>query len=385
MPLFEYTGLSIEGRVSGNIIAGTARDAREELQKKGVKVKELRKRKVLNENIFWKCISLLKVLMAQNVSLVDALKIAREQRDRKLSYAFGQMLIGLQNGSQFHEVLTDLFPSVSVNTIAIIRIGAEKNGLSLAIKSIVQQKENIDALNSEIRKAIAYPTFVMFFALLTLVVVFDTVLPEFANLVDTQNLNWLQNVIISGAGKGYSSLLVGFWILIGLLFIYWALSKSKFFNLKFYYLLNFVPGLRALQISSSRRSFLNALSLALGLKCSLSDSVRLASVSIKNPLHLERIQKIPAQLTEGVLFSDSLSEAGLVSGMDLATIKLAEQSNSLAETTLALSAKLQRERLTRITLVSQFAGPVAILVLGLVIFLVAYVIITPIISLQEAI
>ena len=385
MPLFEYTGLSIEGRVSGNIIAGTARDAREELQKKGVKVKELRKRKVLNENIFWKCISLLKVLMAQNVSLVDALKIAREQRDRKLSYAFGQMLIGLQNGSQFHEVLTDLFPSVSVNTIAMIRIGAEKNGLSLAIKSIVQQKENIDALNSEIRKAIAYPTFVMFFALLTLVVVFDTVLPEFANLVDTQNLNWLQNVIISGAGKGYSSLLVGFWILIGLLFIYWALSKSKFFNLKFYYLLNFVPGLRALQISSSRRSFLNALSLALGLKCSLSDSVRLASVSIKNPLHLERIQKIPAQLTEGVLFSDSLSEAGLVSGMDLATIKLAEQSNSLAETTLALSAKLQQERLTRITLVSQFAGPVAILVLGLVIFLVAYVIITPIISLQEAI
>ena len=385
MPLFEYTGLSIEGRVSGNIIAGTARDARAELQKKGVKVKELRKRKVLNENIFWKCISLLKVLMAQNVSLVDALKIAREQRDRKLSYAFGQMLIGLQNGLQFHEVLTDLFPSVSVNTIAMLRIGAEKNGLSLAIKSIVQQKENKDALNSEIRKAIAYPTFVMFFALLTLVVVFDTVLPEFANLVDTQNLNWLQNVIISGAGKGYSSLLVGFWILIGLLFIYWALSKSKFFNRKFYYLLNFVPGLRALQISSSRRSFLNAFSLALGLKCSLSDSVRLASVSIKNPLHLERVQKIPAQLTEGVLFSDALSEAGLVSGMDLATIKLAEQSNSLAETTLALSARLQRERLTRITLVSQFAGPVAILVLGLVIFLVAYVIITPIISLQEAI
>ena len=385
MPLFEYTGLSIEGKVSGNIIAGTARDARAELQKKGVKVKELRKRKVLNENIFWKCICLLKVLMTQNVSLVDALKIAREQRDRKLSYAFGQMLIGLQNGLQFHEVLTDLFPSVSVNTIAMLRIGAEKNGLSLAIKSIVQQKENKDALNSEIRKAIAYPTFVMFFALLTLVVVFDTVLPEFANLVDTQHLNWLQNVIISGAGKGYSSLLVGFWILIGLLFIYWALSKSKFFNLKFYYLLNFVPALRALQISSSRRSFLNAFSLALGLKCSLSDSVRLASVSIKNPLHLERVQKIPAQLKEGVLFSDALSEAGLVSGMDLATIKLAEQSNSLAETTLALSAKLQRERLTRISLVSQFAGPVAILVLGLVIFLVAYVIITPIISLQEAI
>ena len=385
MPLFEYTGLSIEGKVSGNIIAGTAREARAELQKKGVKVKELRKRKVLNENIFWKCISLLKVLMTQNVSLVDALKIAREQRDRKLSYAFGQMLIGLQNGLQFHEVLTDLFPSVSMNTIAMLRIGAEKNGLSLAIKSIVKQKENKDALNSEIRKAIAYPTFVMFFALLTLVVVFDTVLPEFANLVDTQNLNWLQNVIISGAGKGYSSLLVGFWILIGLLFIYWALSKSKFFNLKFYYLLNFVPGLRALQISSSRRSFLNAFSLALGLKCSLDDSVRLASVSIKNPLHLERVQKIPAQLTEGVLFSDSLSEAGLVSGMDLATIKLAEQSNSLAETTLALSAKLQRERLTRISLVSQFAGPVAILVLGLVIFLVAYVIITPIISIQEAI
>ena len=156
MPLFEYTGLSIEGRVSGNIIAGTARDAREELQKKGVKVKELRKRKVLNENIFWKCISLLKVLMAQNVSLVDALKIAREQRDRKLSYAFGQMLIGLQNGLQFHEVLTDLFPSVSVNTIAMLRIGAEKNGLSLAIKSIAQQKENKDALNSEISDRLSH-------------------------------------------------------------------------------------------------------------------------------------------------------------------------------------------------------------------------------------
>ena len=93
----------------------------------------------------------------------------------------------------------------------------------------------------------------------------------------------------------------------------------------------------------------------------------------------------PDKLSEGVLFSDALYEAGLFSGMDLATIKLAEQSNSLAETTSTLSAQLQRDRLTRISLVSQFVGPLAILVLGLVIFLVAYVIITPIISLQEAI
>ena len=143
--------------------------------------------------------------------------------------------------------------------------------------------------------------------------------------------------------------------------------------------------MKAAQTITTKRNFSEALALALGLKCSLSDGVKLASFSIKNPLHRDSVQRIPDKLSEGVLFSDALYEAGLFSGMDLATIKLAEQSNSLAETTSTLSAQLQRDRLTRISLVSQFAGPLAILVLGLVIFLVAYVIITPIISLQEAI
>ena len=385
MPLFEYTGLAIGGTVSGQISAGNRRDARRKLKQKGIKIDQLRKRKTLNETVFWKCMTLLKVLMLQNISLVDALNIAKEQQDQKLSYAFGQMLAGLKNGLQFHEVLTDLFPEVSSHTIAMLRIGAEQNGLRLALASIVQQKENKEALKAEVRKATAYPIFVMFFAILTIVVVFDTVLPEFANLVDAQNLNAIQKTIISGAGKGYSSLLMVFWVVTGLLFLYWALSKSKFLHLRFYWLLNRIPVMKAAQIMTTKRNFLEALALALGLKCSLSDGVKLASFSIKNPLHRDRVQRIPDKLSEGVLFSDALYEAGLFSGMDLATIKLAEQSNSLAETTSTLSAQLQRDRLTRISLVSQFVGPLAILVLGLVIFLVAYVIITPIISLQEAI
>lgn len=385
MPLFEYKGLSIDGTVSGHISAETPRDAQTKLQKKGIKVNVLRKRRVFKESIFWKCMTLLKVLMTQNISLVDALNIAKEQRDRKLSHAFNQMLTGLQNGLQLHEVLTDLFPDVSVQTIAMLRIGAEKNGLKLAVSSIVQQKENQETLKAEVRKATAYPIFVMFFAVLTIVVVFDTVLPEFANLVDPQNLNPLQSAIISGAGKGYASLLMTFWVFTGVLFAYWALSKSNFLSLKFYWFVNHIPGLRAGQIATSRRNFLGALSLALGLKCSLSDGVRLAADSIKNPLHLKNVRRIPTKLSEGVLFSDALSGVGFFTEMDLATIRLAEKSNSLAETTSALSAKLQQDRLTRISLVSQFTGPVAILILGLVIFLVAYVIITPIISLQEAI
>ena len=52
---------------------------------RGIKPTSLRKRQALNQKTFWKTVILLNVLLAQNITLVDAVKIAKNQKNKKVN------------------------------------------------------------------------------------------------------------------------------------------------------------------------------------------------------------------------------------------------------------------------------------------------------------
>ena len=84
MPDFHYRGLSISGSVSGFIEASSKKSAESLLKAKGIKVVNLKVERPYDVKTFWLFLSLIKSLLDQKISLVDALEISLNQSNAKI-------------------------------------------------------------------------------------------------------------------------------------------------------------------------------------------------------------------------------------------------------------------------------------------------------------
>ena len=215
--------------------------------------------------------------------------------------------------------------------------------------------------------------------------VFDTVLPEFSQFIDIQNQTLLQKMILSGAGRGYSTFLFVLWLSLFIGFSLLALQKLKFSHKFFYHLMANLPVLKLMTRKRSAYEYLNAINLSMSLNVDLGLSVQLAETTISNPIHREKIANIKNLLLNGITFSTAIRETELFEPMQIAKIEIGEKSKTLPEIMNSIVKDLTEQRRQRFALFSQLVGPFAIILLGIIIFLVAYVVVTPMMALQNTI
>ena len=98
MPDFHYRGLSISGSVSGFIEASSKKSAESLLKAKGIKVVNLKVERPYDIKTFWHFLSLIKSLLDQKISLVDALEISLNQSNSKIKNIANRTLSQLSEG-----------------------------------------------------------------------------------------------------------------------------------------------------------------------------------------------------------------------------------------------------------------------------------------------
>lgn len=385
MPLYEYVGITATGTKMGTIDANSKSLAKKLLLKNGIKATKIHRYSSYSEKAFWKFLSLIGILLQQNIPLVEALKIGARQPQKKHAMIFEKILLSLEDGNQFHDSIENIFPAIDKNKLMLLRIGVERAGLKKVIASLLEQKRLEDDFSLNVQKALSYPIFVLLFAFIALIVVFDTVLPEFESLIDSSNASTLQNIIMKASGKGYSSFVRMLWYFISVILGLWLVSFSDKIKVRFFVFCNILPIIKNYLSAKSSREFLSSMSLSLSLKSDLMEAVRIASMSVLNPVHSRSLFEIREKLKSGYSFSSALSETRLFTDIDIATMELAEQSNNLPATITEICRQAERARLHRLSLISQIIAPLSILVLGLIIFLVAYVVITPMVAIQNSI
>jgi type IV pilus assembly protein PilC len=385
MPDFHYRGLSISGSVSGFIEASSKKSAESLLKAKGIKVVNLKVERPYDVKTFWLFLSLIKSLLDQKISLVDALEISLNQSNAKIKKIANRTLSQLSEGQTLDVIFKNIFKGLDQKTLSLLKIGSEQSGLAHAAGILLEEQKLKKDIKREFNRAIAYPAFVLLFAVAALIVVFDTVLPEFSQFIDIQNQTLLQKMILSGAGRGYSTFLSALWVSLFVGFSLLALQKLHFSRKFFYYFMTTVPGLNLISRKASAYEYLNAISLSMSLNVDLGLSVQLAEKTIINPIHREKIANIKNLLLNGVTFSTAIRETELFEPMQIAKIEVGEKSKTLPEILNSIVKDLIEKRRQRFALFSQLIGPFAIILLGIIIFLVAYVVVTPMIALQNTI
>ena len=385
MPDFHYRGLSISGSVSGFIEASSKKSAESLLKSKGIKVVNLKVERPYDVKTFWLFLSLIKSLLDQKISLVDALEISLNQSNAKIKKIANRTLSQLSEGQTLDVIFKNIFKGLDQKTLSLLKIGSEQSGLAHAAGILLEEQKLKKDIKREFNRAIAYPAFVLLFAVAALIVVFDTVLPEFSQFIDIQNQTLLQKMILSLAGKGYSTFLSVLWVSLFVGFLLLALQKLHFSRKFFYYFMTTIPGLRLISRKASAYEYLNAISLSMSLNVDLGLSVQLAEKTIINPIHRAKIANIKTLLLNGVTFSTAIRETELFEPIQIAKIEVGEKSKTLPEILNSIVKDLIEKRRQRFALFSQLIGPFAIILLGIIIFLVAYVVVTPMIALQNTI
>ena len=385
MPDFHYRGLSISGSVSGFIEASSKKSAESLLKAKGIKVVNLKVERPYDIKTFWLFLSLIKSLLDQKISLVDALEISLNQSNAKVKKIANRTLSQLSEGQTLDVIFENIFKGLDQKTLSLLKIGSEQSGLAHAAGILLEEQKLKKDINREFNRAIAYPAFVLLFAVAALIVVFDTVLPEFSQFIDIQNQTLLQKMILSGAGRGYSTFLSALWVSLSVGFLLLALKRLRFSRRFFYYFITTVPGLKLISRKTSAYEYLNAINLSMSLNVDLGLSVQMAEKAITNPIHREKISNIKILLLNGVNFSTAIRETELFEAMQIAKIEIGEKSKTLPEILNSIVKDLIEKRRQRFALFSQLIGPFAIILLGIIIFLVAYVVVTPMMALQNTI
>ena len=385
MSKYYYTAQTPDGPISGLMDATSKKLILKELSSKGYLVTEIKRARKFRKKAFWNFIESLHALIDQNTTMSEALTLLAAQNDRTIRKISYQINSALSEGTDFLDALETVFYDLDLAIISLLRVGYENAGLEKSLEQIIIAKSQKDELVRDTQKAVTYPAFVLVISLFVLIIIFDNVLPEFKTLISEDSQIGLTGLILSFSGKGYDTLLYIFWSSIGVLFLFAILRSTEVTRLRFEKILNFVPILGPFLRIKTKLSFLENISLALTLKSDLKQALRFSVKAVSNRYHQVLLFRLEQEILEGTSFEVALTRTGLFGQMELLRIGLAEKSARLPATFETLYKSNIANRQKWVNLVIQLLGPFAIIVLGLIIFFVAFAVVTPMMSLQQSV
>jgi type IV pilus assembly protein PilC len=385
MAKYYYTAQTPDGPVSGLLDATSKKLILKELLNKGYSITEIKRARKFGKKAFWNFIESLHALIDQNTTLSEALALLAAQNNRTIRKIADQLNGALSEGTDFLDALETVFYDLDLAIVSLLRVGYENAGLEKSLSQIIIAKSQKDELVRETQKAIAYPAFVLVISLFVLIIIFDNVLPEFRTMISEDSQSGLTALILSFSGRGYDTLLYIFWSTLGVLFFFAILRSTEVTRLRLEKTLDFIPILGSFLRIKTKLSFLENISLALALKSDLKQALQFSVKAVNNRYHQVLLFRLEQDILEGTSFEVALTRTGLFDQMELLRIGLAEKSARLPATFETLYKSNIANRQKWVNLVIQLLGPFAIIVLGLIIFFVAFAVVTPMISLQQSV
>tara|TARA_B110000902_G_C14294421_1_gene582600 strand:- start:5890 stop:7050 length:1161 start_codon:yes stop_codon:yes gene_type:complete len=385
MKKYYYKAQTQDGSNSGLIEASSKKKAHEELLLRGCLVSQLYKVKKYSEKNFWNFIDALYSLLNQNMALSEALYLLASSNNGSISNIAHLLNEELSEGADFLAAMGKIFYSIDAEIISLMRIGYENADLPRSLKLIIAAKVQKSVLALETQKAITYPGFVFFVSIFVLVIIFDNVLPEFKILMDQDTQTSLIKFIMSFSGQGYQTVLYVLWYLIVSLFLVVLLRSTSLSKLIFEKTLNYLPILGSFLRMRSKLVFLENISLALSLKSDLEAAIQFAVRATKNEYHKLSLLNVKNAIFEGVSLEEALERTKLFDRMELLRIGLAEKSGTLPKAFQDLLDSHYQNQRKLVNFIIQLIGPVAIIVLGVIIFFVAFAVVTPMMTLQQSV
>lgn len=402
MPVYEYRGLSAEGKkIRGIIDAASPRiartklramqifpvDLREELQRLHIAEDPLTK---LFQRVRPQDVSIitrqLSTLLEAGTPLVSALDAIIEQTDNHaLKKVIAQVREEIKEGRSFADALEKhrkVFSDLYVN---MIRAGEESGALEGVLMRLADFTENQIRLKNRIRAALAYPLFMTIIGAGVMIFLLTFVIPQVTQVFQEmgQTLPLPTRILMA-----VSSLFSGYWwaILLGFILVMVGIRKylqSPKGALRWDGVKLRLPLFGGIILRGAVARFARTLATLLQGGLPILNSLEIVKTVVNNQLLAQAIEETKVEVREGGDIASPLKRSGFFPAIVTHMIATGEASGNLEEMLAKVADAYEAEVETKVTALTSILEPVIILAMGLVVGFIVISILLPIFEMNQ--
>lgn len=413
MPVFEYKGLDGSGKgIAGIIDADTAKVARTRLRKQGLFPTEIheqaegaarRGQSALDIQIdvakYFQFVSArdisvmttqMATLVSAHVPMAEALAALVDQSEKpKLKVVLSKVKEKVNEGATLADALSE-HPSIFDNLyVQMVRAGEKSGALDQVLKRLATFADSQVKLQGQIISAMAYPILMGMVGTGVLFGLFVGVIPRIRNLFDSlpggDDLPLITQVVFF-----FGDLLVGYWFVapvlaFGLvaLFRWWVArpsGRSRFDRIKLR-----VPlfGKMNRMIAVSR--FCRTLSTLMLSGVPIIQALGIVEKVVGNVIIAEAVQAAAVNIQEGNSIAAPLKSSGEFPPLVTHMIGIGEKTGELERMLTVVADTYEEQVETTVTAMTALLGPLMIICIGGIVFVVAIGLLTPMMNISSMI
>ncbi len=403
MPIFEYRGLTKDGKnTKGVIDADNQRAARAKLKKDGIFVVDLKDKKKAvagstsrtrrsKKSVPVKEMSLmtrqLATLIKANIPLVDALTAVADQVENStLSEAISDCKNMVNEGSPFNKALAK-YPHIFNNIyISMAEAGEMSGTLDVILMRLAEFLEAQADLREKVKSAMTYPVIMLVASVGILSFLFVFVIPKMMAVFESfpqLQLPWFSLVVIdiSGLLVNYWYIFIGLGILSTVLFINWKNSSTG--RPKWDAIALKIPVLGAVVRMVAVARFTRTLATLLNGGVPMLAAMQIVRNVVDNAVLAKAIDEARSNISEGESISGPLKKSQEFPPIVIHMVNIGEKTGELENMLIQVSDAYDFQVKSKIDSLTSMMGPVVLIFMGFVIAMIVFAIMIPMFELTN--
>uniref|UniRef100_A0A7C4RY30 Type II secretion system F family protein n=1 Tax=Fervidobacterium pennivorans TaxID=93466 RepID=A0A7C4RY30_FERPE len=409
--VFEYKGIDRSGKkLKGIVQADSIKEALDKLKEQGILVTDIveksekrvsvrtsagpvspgrnvaKKRTVFQVKL--KDIVLfarqLETMISAGLRLVDAIMTLSEQEvfSKKFRNILREVAADMKGGMSFSDALErqGVFDSIFIN---MVRAGEEGGVLDVTMKKIANYYEGMNRLREQVKSSMAYPMFILGFAVAVVIVISVFILPKLISVFGTTPqggvLGMLMKLNYIFTKKWYILLPVVVIIGVGLKFfldtVYGAYLKEFIGGL--------IPPIRKLRLKMANERFTRTLGVLIGSGVPMVNALDMTAKASNNPRFMAIISKVIEEVKAGSNLKDSLKRTGIFPQIVYEMVGTGEQTGKLDVVMEKVADFYEEEILADTKKLVSLIEPMMIAFVGLFIAFIAFTMYSTIFQMQS--
>jgi len=341
--------------------------------------------KPFSSKAIYRWLSLLDVLLQQDIKLADAVDLLKKQSNKDIKDISNSISTDIKNGKRFVQSLMSIQKDISPAYLAILNVSESTGDLPKAISQIVDHQSLKDEQKKQLRAQMSYPLFLVIVLMICFYALLDVVAPSLKQaLGDREISSWASRLVFSLSGRA-NELYQSFTLLLAALAcLVWLVTRSKMGS-DFFSKLSFVQFWYA---KLQSKLVLDVISLATSNNVPVQKATAIAEEMMNS--HFAGSISMPStsisdELREGKDLATVLKSHDVISDEEYELLRLGANEQGLKsslEKLVKLRNQKSRDKAERI---KQFIGPVLILLVGGMVAVFAFAILSPIMEMTQVI
>ena len=329
--------------------------------------------------------SQLSLLLKNGIKIDRALEMAKKGiKNPRLYKIVDDLCNDVKGGTPFSQSLgknQDVFDSLY---ISIVRIGEATGQLAEVLADLAANLNFRQRVSTKTRQAMIYPCIIFIVCLLSIVFIFNFIVPKFSIIFSgMKNLPMYTNILlmVSDLFRRYQFIMLAVAFVLAFLMPHLR-AREQYKNLMGRVVLK-IPLTRQLCYTLENLRFTSSLTILLKSGVVLSEALDYAIQSINNIFLRKQLMMVNTDIKHGEKFSSAMGKTDFLPEIFNGLLEVGEQTGNLAEVFAAMEQRLRDRYENQVAGLITIIEPVMILFMSLIVGSVVIVMLLSMVSMND--